>query len=116
MSLEPYIAHQKRWERIRKIRNDNFGANRIQRELDEAKTEDDPYKKLIEYADVFIITMGSVGALLEALGMDNSFFDKVVETKLELNDKKYPPEVFDLLETDAAVALCRAAWKLNNYE
>lgn len=114
MSLEPYITHQKRWEKIRGIKNGNFGADRIQHELDEAKAEDDLYKKLIEYADVFIITMGSVGALLEALEMDDSFFEKVVEAKLELNDKKYPPEVFALLETDAAIGLCRAAWKLNN--
>ena len=114
MSLEPFITHQKRWEQIRKIKNGNFGGDRIQHELDEAKAEEDPYKKLIEYADVFIITMGSVGALLEALDMPDYFFDKVVEAKLEMNNIKYPPEVFELLETDAAIGLCRAAWRLHN--
>lgn len=116
MSLEKHIKHQRGWERVRGIKNNNWGGDRIQHELDEAKAEPDLYKKLVEYSDVFIITMGSVGALLEALEMPDDFFEKVVELKLQVNDEKYPWQVFALLDTENAVGLCRAAWRLKQEE
>lgn len=110
MKISDIINQQARWEYDRRIKNGNWGADRIQVELDEAKEEPDLYKKLVEYADVFIITMGSVGGLITALNMTAEDFETVVKGKLALNELKYPLSVFESLPTNEAVALCRALW------
>jgi len=110
MDLPELIEYQSRWESDRGIHNGNWGADRIQVELDEAKEEPDLYKKLVEYADVAIITMGSVGAVIKALDLTAEDFEQILLKKLAINEAKYPLSQFVGRTTDEAIAHCRSVW------
>lgn len=114
MEIKHLINTQSVWESQRGIKNGNWGVDRVQAELDEAKEETNLYKKLQEYADVLIILTGSIGLVVEELDLDAEVFESMVVEKLKTNEEKYPIGVFQLLPQDEAVALCRAAWRLKN--
>lgn len=110
MRIAELINDQTEWERRRGIKNGNWGADRIQLELNEAREEPDLNKKLIEFADVIIITTGSVGALLKALDMTAEDFERVLADKLLRNDVKYPEPYFKGRTTEEAIQFCRDNW------
>lgn len=110
MRLAELIQYQQKWEQDRGIKNGNWGADRIQVELDEAKEEPNLYRKLIEMADVTIITLGSAGALIGALDLTAEDFEKIIETKMLINEDKYPIENFVGRTTEEAIQFCRDNW------
>jgi hypothetical protein len=110
MDLPELIQHQIKWEKDRGIHNGNWGGDRIQVELDEAKEEPDLYKKLVEYADVTIITMGSVGALVKALDLTAEDFQQILVKKLAINDAKYPLSNFESRSTEEAIEYSKNKW------
>jgi hypothetical protein len=111
MNLSELIESQVKWESDRGIKNHNWGGDRIQLELDEAKEEPDLYRKLMEYADVTIITMGSVGAVLKALDLTAEDFEKIIDAKTAVNDQKYPLSEFEGKPVDEAILDCREVWR-----
>lgn len=116
MNISELIRLQTEWEQQRGIKNGNWGGDRIQAELDEAKDEPDLYRKLVEYADVLIITTGSIGAVLSALDMAPEQFEQVIKTKLAVNDKKYPLERFQEMPTEEAIAYSRLVWEYLKFQ
>ena len=114
MRLAELIQRSHEWEAERHITNGHWGADRTQRELNEYREEDDYYQKLVEAADVYITLGGSIGALLEALNFTYEDFEQIVAAKFEVNDQKYPVEVFELLDQDQAQAICRVGWEMKN--
>ena len=111
MKLSTEIERSLQWESERGIQNGNWGGDRIQAELDEAKEEDDLYKKLVEYADVAIILFGSVGAVLKHLDLEAHVFEGIIEEKRAINQRKYPVEEFQKRSVPEALAHCRKEWE-----
>jgi len=110
MKLSELINKQTKWEYDRGIKNVNWGADRIQVELDEVKEEPDLYGKLVEYADVIIITLAGVGAVLTALDMTAEDFEAIIQAKMAINDVKYKMDYFEQMSTEEALAHARNVW------
>lgn len=112
MRITEFLTHQRQWEQHRGIVNNHHGLDRIRKELDEAyeaKTENELFGELI---DVFIIASGSLAQMGDGLGYTDQETYQFVAEKLAANEVKYPKEVFEKMGMEAAVALCRAAWRL----
>lgn len=115
--LAGFIRFSGNWQEERGIVNPNYGADRIMDELIEAKEEPDLYKKLVEYADVFIVLGGSIYDLLKQLNMQAEQFESLVEQKQEINCIKYPVERFQNGKaSDEAIAYSRFVWSFNQPE
>ena len=111
MNIHELIAHQRMWEAARRIENPDYNLHRAQVELDEAKEEGDPYAKLIEIADTFIILSGGAAKLCDELGLPYEQINELIKMKLEINDRKYPVSIVDRFPDMAAyIAHCRACY------
>jgi hypothetical protein len=113
MEIERLISNQKAWEAERGIVNGNDNLNRTQVELDEAFEETDAYKRLVEMCDVLIILSGGMAKICEKLDLPHNVVSSIIEEKLEINEHKYPQEVFDAHSPETAVSMCRHYWKVD---
>jgi len=113
MKIQELITHQRTWESDRGIKNPNHNLERTQVELDEAKNELDPLKRLVEYIDVLIIASGGMAKLVDELGLKDEDVSKMIESKLDINVEKYPEESFYGITTSWAITRCRYMWSIN---
>lgn len=116
MRLSELVAYQKRWEGVRGIQNQNHNIDRIQVELDEAREEPNPYKRLIELIDVAIITAGGMYKLCDELGIPYSDVDFLLREKLQVNELKYNPKYFEGVTPEQGQLLARYYWALEQPE
>lgn len=111
MQIHELVSHQRQWEGNRGIKNPNHNLDRTQLELDEAKEEMDPMKRLVEMVDVLIILSGGMARLCDDLGVKEDTIDDIIRLKLDLNDKKYEQETFDSHSVETAVSRSRHYFK-----
>jgi hypothetical protein len=109
--MKELIAYQQRWEAERGIVNGNYNLDRTQLEMDEAKEEADPFKKLVEMVDVVIIVAGGMARLCDELGLPYDEVDNLIKMKLEINNIKYALEFFDGRDPNEAMAIAKDLWK-----
>lgn len=109
--LEYLLSHQRKWEVERGIVNPDYNLHRAQVELDEAKEEGEPYKRLVEIADTFIILAGGAAKLCEELNLPYEQINEIIKLKLEVNDRKYPVSIVNRFPDMASyIAHCRACF------
>lgn len=114
MRISELARHQIEWESARGIKNGNWGVDRIQEEIDEARDEESLRAKLVELCDVIIIATGSAGTLAQYLGMEMEQLENLIGTKLMINDLKYPlREDWDRENWQEEMSRCKQNWMLD---
>jgi len=116
MKWSELVSYQKDWETKRRIDNPNHNIDRIQVELDEAREATSPKDRLIELIDVAIITAGGMYKLCDELGIPYSEVDLMLRDKLQINELKYNPKLFEGVTPEQGQMLARYYWALDQPE
>lgn len=112
MNLSELSRHQRNWEVERGIDNGKHNIERVQEELDEAREAVEPLDTLEEMIDVVIVLSAGMAKIVEELGLEDDFIDKLLEAKLVTNSIKYRMEFFGTRGVDDAISAARHWWSV----